>query len=479
MKPNVLLLVLDSVRARNTSLHGHVNKTTPFLERFAERATTYTQARAPSTWSLPSHVSMFTGLYPYEHQLTSRNQRLEPGHTIWEDLRDEHGYTTAVFSSNPFLTVAPVGLEDTFDYSVGMADLPFEDAVNPREFVRDHGEGAYVAFLRKAITSGKPAASLANGVYEKLDRTAPWLLPDAIRNDNSGSRFAEKFLQWQAEQSGPWAVCVNLMDAHQPYEPASEYDNWGGADLRELQDDIGSLWEFNGGQRPWWQRRALEALYDGSICQLDSTLHQIISQLERREELDDTLVIITGDHGEGFGEPSNIRSGARAVTHGNGGSHEVLLHVPLVVKVPGQSDGSTVNEVCSLTHIQSLIDSTIGEEDENSFPPDEPVVASGYGLNDRMRRNASKYCEDLTLYEGETRVYYENTQNGTVRKQVTWRSEEATIEIRDAQTCYRTSNSTEGEVERIFATLDEKKITGKASDVDAKVQQRLEDLGYA
>ncbi|PSP86460.1 arylsulfatase [Halobacteriales archaeon QS_4_66_20] len=461
------------------SLYGHHNETTPFLERFAEGATTYTQARAPSTWSLPSHVSMFTGLYPYEHQLNGRDQRLKPGHTIWEDLRDDQDYATAVFSSNPFLTAAPVGLEETFEHSVGMADLPFENAMDPREFVREQGKGAYTAFFREAITSGRPVASLANGVYEKLDRAAPRLLPDAVRNDNSGVRFADKFLEWETEQSGPWAVCVNLMDAHQPYKPAPEYDNWGEEYLHKLQDDIDSIWEFNGGQRPWWQRRALEALYDGSIRQLDAILERIVSRLQRRDVLENTLLIIAGDHGEGFGEPSNIKPGTRAVAHGNGGSHEVLLHVPLVVKIPGQSEGSVDNSVCSLTHLPGLIDSTTGNESENRFPPAEPVVASGYGLNDRMRQNASKFCNDLTPYEGETRVYYENVQNGTVRKRITWKSEEATLEVRDAQTHYRISNSSEGEVESVFATLDQKEVTGKASDVDAEVQQRLEDLGYA
>lgn len=479
MKPNVLLVVLDSVRARNTSLHGHVNETTPFLETFAEEATTFTQARAPSTWSLPSHVSMFTGLYPCQHQLTSRDQRLEPGHTIWEDLRDEYGYATGVFSSNPFLTAAPVGLEDAFQHSVGMADLPFEDAMDPREFVRKRGKGSYVTFLRKAIASGRPIASLANGVYEKLDRSAPWLLPDVVRNDDSGARFVEKFLEWEAEQSGPWAACVNLMDAHQPYQPIPEHDIWGGEYLRELQTDVDSMWEFNGGRRPWWQRRALEALYDGSIRQVDAAVKRIVSRLERENTLENTLIIITGDHGEGFGEPSNIKPNVRAIAHGNGGSHEVLLHVPLVIKTPGQTERSVVDTVCSLTHLPTLIESTMTTEHESGFPPDEPVIASGYGLNDRMRRNASKHCDDLRPYEGETRVYYENAQDGAVRKQALWQSKESTMMIRDPQTCYRTVRSTDGTVESVFDALETRTITGEASDVDAGVQKRLKDLGYA
>lgn len=478
MKPNILFVILDSVRARNTSIYNHVNNTTPFLETFAKKATTFTQARAPSTWSLPSHVSMFTGLYPCEHNITSRGQRLESGHTIWEDLSDEHGYATGVFSSNPFLTVAPVGLNEAFEHSVGTVDFPFEDAINPREFARKHGEGSYIAFLRKAISSRKPIPSLINGLYEKLNRSAPRLLPGVAQDNKSGFQFAEAFLDWEAGQSDSWAACVNLMDAHLPYQPTPEYDIYSEAYLHELQSEIDSMWEFNGGQRQWWQRQALEALYDGSIRQADAVVEQIISQLERRDELTNTLVIIAGDHGEGFGEPSNLKPSVRAVDHGNGGSHEVLLHVPLMIKMPKQCKGSVVDTTCSLTHLPIVINSVI-EESEARFPPDEPVIASGYGLNDRMRRVASKYCDDLSSYEGEIRIHYESTQSGIVRKQAKWQSEEVTVTIRNAQTCYQTANSIDETIESTFGAFEVQKVSSEASEVGADVQKRLEELGYA
>jgi arylsulfatase A-like enzyme len=476
--PNVLLVVMDSVRARNTSLHGHVNETTPFLESLATESVTYTQARAPSTWSLPSHVSMFTGLHPVEHRVTGRDVRLEPGHTVWESLRDEHGHETGVFSSNPFLTAAHVGLESAFDTSIGQAYLPFEDATDPREFVREHGQGAFGTYLRESLRSDRPLASLVNGGYEKLDRSAPWLLPNVVRGNGTGRRFADAFLEWQADRDGPWAACINLMDAHQPYEPTPEYDKWGGDRLRELQADIDSMWEFNGGKRPWWQRRALEALYDGAIRQVDAVLSDLVTTLRDRGVLEDTLVIVSGDHGEGFGEPSEVRPDARAIAHGNGGSHETLLHVPLVVRFPGGDRTETVTDVCSLTDLRDLIEATVtGETD--AFPPDGPVLASGFGLNDRMRSNASRHCDDLSPYEGDTRVLYEDVGDGLVRKHVTWRSEPAVVEVHDAQVSYRVKGRDLGPVEASFADLERVAVTADAGDVDRSVRRRLEDLGYA
>jgi arylsulfatase len=476
--PNVLLVVLDSVRARSTSLQGHVNETTPFLESLAAEGVTYTQARAPSTWSLPSHVSMFTGLHPVEHRVTGRDVRLEPGHTVWEALRDDHGHETGVFSSNPFLTAAPVGLESAFDTSVGQAYLPFEDAMDPREFVREHGQGAVGTYLRAALSSDRPLASLLNGGYEKLDRSVPWLLPDDLGGDGTGRRFAEAFLAWQADRDGPWAACLNLMDAHQPYEPVAEYDRWGGERLRAIQADVDSMWEFNGGRRPWWQRRALTGLYDGAIRQADAVLSEVVSALRERGALEDTLVVVTGDHGEGFGEPSEVRPDARAVAHGNGGSHETLLHVPLVVRYPGGDRTGTVTDVCSLTDLRELIEGAVAG-DHDAFPTGGPVLASGFGLNDRMRTNASRHCEDLSPYEGDTRVLYDDAGDGPVRKHVTWRSEAAAVEVRDAQVAFGVDRANAERVEAAFADVDRVDVTADAGDVNLSVRRRLEDLGYA
>lgn len=66
-RPNILVIILDAVRARNCSLYGYHRETTPFLEEFADRSIVFTQARAPSVASLPSHASMFTGLHTWEY----------------------------------------------------------------------------------------------------------------------------------------------------------------------------------------------------------------------------------------------------------------------------------------------------------------------------------------------------------------------------------------------------------------------------
>ena len=123
--PNVLLVVLDSVRAANCSLYGAARETTPYLSRLTDESTVYTQARAPSNWSLPSHVSLFTGLDVHVHRVTVHD-RLRAGHTVFEALAAD-GYATGLFSENGFLTGRDAGPADPFETTVGVPDDDDDD----------------------------------------------------------------------------------------------------------------------------------------------------------------------------------------------------------------------------------------------------------------------------------------------------------------------------------------------------------------
>jgi hypothetical protein len=137
-----------------------------------------------------------------------------------------------------------------------------------------------------------------------------------------------------------------------------------------------------------------------------------------------------------------------------------------------------VTDVCSLTDLRELIEGAVAGDHE-AFPTGGPVLASGFGLNDRMRTIASRYSEDLSPYEGETRVLYEDAGDGHVRKHVAWKSETAAVAVRDAQVSYRMEEPDPDRVEAAFADLDRVDVTADAGDVDRNVQRRLEDLGYA
>lgn len=486
MPPNVLLLILDSVRARNTSLHGHVRDTTPFLQRFAaETATCYEQARAPGARSITSHASIFTGLHVEEHGITSAAEKLKPGNTIFEVLRDEHGYSTGVFSENVWITDVDIGLRNGFETVEGPQNVPFPEALDPRTFVAQQGRGQYRTYLRESLRENGTLKSLANGLFIKLASDYPSLLP-ALTGSTPGSVYRDLFLSWASERTDPWAACVNLMDAHGPYKPDAAHNRWGDERLLDIEDSTPDKWGLHCADEDlWWRKEATESLYDGTIHQADAHARAIIEGLEDRGLLDDTLVVVTSDHGEGFGEPSRVRPNTRVAAH-NVSVHEVLLHVPLVVKLPGQTQPERVRELSTLTRFPDVVRRAIDDETSpDDLTCDGETVATTYGLtqDEQLRGRALRYCdeEELRPFDARARCAYEDDGDGTLHKYVTLRSEAATVVARDAQTSYKVSDDGAERVERAFDRIGDADVRtqgGGIEDVDGATYQRLEDLGY-
>lgn len=474
--PNVLLVVLDSVKAANTSLHGHHSETTPFLASFADRATHYQECKAPAPKSLTSHASLFTGLAPEEHGLTSRDLTLKPGMTVWADLRAD-GYETAVFSANPFVTEYPVGLADAFDDVFGRdRTLPYPDAVNPWDFAGNSDQ--YGAFFRAALASDAPVGSLLNGAVLKLND----IFPSLVDHSSGGvaSDYVDLFAEWHAERTGPWAACINLMDAHTPYEPQSEHDRWSGGDVHAVSADIDQyVWAFQGDQHPWYQLEMLGTLYDGAIRQADAAVEQLVSLLADRDDLDETLVVVTSDHGEGFGERSPLRP-TRIAGHGGPKVHEAVLHVPLVVKYPGQTSSRATDAVVSLTDFREAVCAVReGVRDPSAFETPGPVVASATGIrpDGPVAERASQYVDDLSPYFGRARAVYEDMDMGT-HKYMTWEENTAVRTLGGDVTL--SASQVRAAVDDAFDDLSPAGVTtDDHRAVDDAAKQRLKDLGYA
>lgn len=480
---NVLLVVLDSARASNTSIHGHHSDTTPFLSSLvADGATHYRQARAPGARSLTSHTSIFSGYHVDEHGVTSAAHKLDPAESIFFQLSRD-GYDTAVFTENNWITAVDVGLKDGFDDVFGHENALFREGMTPTEFVAREGRGQYGEYVREALTHAHPVKSLANGVANKLANDYPSVASGFLRASTPADVYADRFTDWVDRRDGPWAACINLMDPHIPYDPSEEYDEWGGSKARSLQNEFGDhKWEFNAGRRPWWQRKAVESLYDGGIRQADAAVERIVSHLDARGELDDTLVVVTSDHGEGFGEPSRIRPGVRVAEHGVA-IHEALLHVPLVVRYPGQTATEVVDAPASLTCFPDAVARVRDGEREptDAFTPDGPVVATAEGLDEPLQERASEYLDDLSAYTATARAVFDATDDGGVEKSITWRERAATVRVPNHEVSYKQSETDDGRVAEVFDTFENAGVRVDGAGVegmDDSTYQRLEDLGY-
>ena len=300
-RPNLLLIVLDTVRADHLALYGGPRVTTPHLDRFAERATVFEDCMSPAPWTLPTHASLFTGLPATVHGCNGLRQRLDPR---WDTLAEHlhaSGYQTLGLSSNPFLDAAR-GFDQGFDLWRNPISGPIS------------GRRPLVRLLRDAL-----------GAPDRAD-------------DAEATAVNRRLAHWfghEVDSDRPWFVFVNHIEAHAPYDPPSRT-------LRFTDDTVRRRWRARD-QHYLMQTQALTGrtmldendlrelrdLYDEEIAFVDAKVGALLDHLERSGELDRTVVAITSDHGEQFGE-HGLFDHVYSVD-------EPLLRVPLVVRWPGQT----------------------------------------------------------------------------------------------------------------------------------------------
>lgn len=447
---NVLLVVADSWRAQSTSALGYRRETTPFLSSFTERATAYTQARSPSNWTVPSHASLFTGLPAATHRFDLAD-RLEAGHTVFETLSSA-GYETGLFSDNPFLVGHETGLDRAFETVRGTPDS-FEDG------------------------------------YATNGDLGDW---------PNGFWYADRLLEWVDERDGPWAACLNLMDTHRPYEPLAAYDRWSDDSVRAIQEEMGFKWhwEFFAGTVSLGFAELLRVAYEGAIRQVDAILERIVTRLEADGELEDTLVVITSDHGEAFGEETALESEPPAVSH-RIGTHEAMYHVPLFVKAPGQTAGRRIDDLATIAAFPDAVRSLALEEgriDGGAFVADGGVAtATQFPITNDMRSEAERICGSAEPYAKRADIVYADRPGDRVHKLARWGDDAYEAVVRG-----RNERIDRGRVplERVTAALEDHAgdpvdVAEPRDDADATefasayenefaadLEERLEALGY-
>ena len=324
--PNVLLLILDTVRAQDLSLYGYARETSPELERLASTGVAFDRAIAPAPWTLPSHASMFTGVAPDRLAADFHAPLDAVAPTIAEVLR-AHGYATGGFVANLSYTTRASGLDRGFST------------------YRDHrvSAGLFLSstfWLRKAAQEIRPAL----GVHGALVRK-----PAAEVN--------REFLSWLPTDGKPFFAFLNYFDAHTPYKLERPFDGKFG-------DRPPRYWQF----KPWGRSYSDAELaefresYNSAIAYVDAQVGELLGEMERRGVLRNTLVILTSDHGEHLGEHGGITG------HGNS-LYLPLLHVPLVISYPSHVPaGARVERIVSLQDIPATILELLGVSGNPPLP---------------------------------------------------------------------------------------------------------------
>jgi arylsulfatase A-like enzyme len=330
--------MLDTVRALDLSLYGYSRLTSPALDRLAARAVVFERAYAPSSWTLNSHAAVFTGHRPFETGVgwTTPLDRRFP--TLAEALR-ARGYTTAGFSANPYYVTREAGLARGF--------IHFDDR-------------------RIAPKTVLLASSLAATISTPIRKALHWY---RTPEHKSAARLRGELSTWLTTQptTRPFFVFANFFDAHAPYLPPAPFDT-----------------AFTGRRVPWAARKldltfpravtvqeaAVERdAYDQVVAAQDYQIGVLFEELEARGLLQNTLIIVTADHGEEFGEWGFL-------SHGNS-LNPAALWVPLLLVLPGdRGAGTRIREPVSLLDLSATI-LTLADPTRQSELPGSSLVGEG------------------------------------------------------------------------------------------------------
>lgn len=360
--PNVLLVILDTVRAASLSLYGYQRSTSPWMERFATSGVRFDRALSTAPWTLPSHGSLFTGRWAA--QLSGDwLVPLDGTYPTLAEVLSRRGYVTGGFVGNTLYCSYETGLDRGF--------VHYEDyRLTPGEAFKTTSLGRFLStrqILRRLFDT-----------RERLGR-------------KSADEVNAAFLNWSAQQQGrPFFAFLNYFDAHSPYVPPDSLER----QFRTQPLEPSGLWQrlFPDTVRTWPDpilARDMQDRYDASIAYLDAALGRLLAELERRGVLQNTLVIIASDHGELFGE-HGLRS------HGNS-LYRPLVQVPLIVSFPGHvPSGVVVRTPVSLRDIPATV--------LDVAQPDQPGPFPGRSLARLWREPQVSSLESDTLLVAVNRV---------------------------------------------------------------------------
>lgn len=326
--PNVLILIWDTARARSLSLYGYERNTTPALERFAAGGAVFDRAMSTTSWSLPAHASIFTGRYP--HELTAgRRLRLDGTHPTLAEVLARRGYVTGGFTANLFYGSADYGIARGFiTYDSRPPIKP--TVIASTWFISQSAFAAIRKRLGEQQTMMRRSARHVNGA----------------------------FLDWASRHgSRPFFAVLNNFDAHQPYRAPAPFDTaFTPAPPRYAVEEFGYHY-------PPEMLAEFRDAYDTCLLYLDSELDLLLAALRERGTLDNTVVILTSDHGEEFGE-----YGPDLIIHGRTINY-ASLHVPLVMVYPKSVPAATRrSETVSIRDIPATVMSIVAPGEPHPFP---------------------------------------------------------------------------------------------------------------
>jgi arylsulfatase A-like enzyme len=342
--PNVVVVVLDTVRLDYTGPGGTDDGLTPALDQLASEGTIFSRAWANAPWTVPSHASMFSGLLPSSHKCTGRSFTFLSESPTFAELLCESGYRTAAFFSNPWLS--------------------------------DRLTGMLRGFEERFVESGRGTEILA-----------------AV--DQGGGRTVANVAAWLEgrDDDRPFLMFVNLLEPHLPYHPPADYRQARLSDIpRDYVVTTSMAHELNAGlvEPGDLDFDRIGRLYGGDVNTADRYLAEIVRLLKEHGLYEEAVIVVTSDHGENLGDHGYMDH--------QFGVFSTLIDVPLVVRAPGLLAPGMRDDPAMLTDVYDTVleaaGITAGPETPHSrsllnAPADagRPQIAEYTGANPELVRH--------------------------------------------------------------------------------------------
>jgi arylsulfatase A-like enzyme len=305
-QPDVVLIVLDTQRADRFGSYGYPRDTTPAMDDFAKGALLFENAMSGAIWTLPSHASLFTGLFPSEHGSSGDHRWLEDRFDTLAEELSQRGYHTAAFSNNTW--VSPIS-----NVTQG-----FDQVMRPGGILNARGNSIEMMLDRVLYPAGWVGS---------------WI--GQLTVQDAGARYTNRLIaRWiqRRDAAQPIFLFVNYVEPHTPFRPRHRYRE---DFVREDQLELSYRQPFDRGQE--FSRLGLDVysaadlelmndIYDAETRMMDAYVGQLLGLLESRLDWDNTLVIITSDHGENLGDH-------HLVGHDNC-VYQTLAHIPMIIRFP-------------------------------------------------------------------------------------------------------------------------------------------------
>jgi arylsulfatase A-like enzyme len=410
--PDVLLVVIDTLRADHLQSYGHSIPTSPNMDAFAAEGLRFTQAGSPAGWTLPSFGAFATGLYPSGHGAGLNNGEKNTQSTLdanvptLAEALQAVGYRTGAIVTNPYLKKS-FGLArgfDTYSDALGLAHMPM--------FVQP------LRMLNIPVMGGR-----------YFYRPADIMVDEAID-------------WWSATEGGSRFLMLHLMDPHDPYNPPDAH-----------VEAIGEPHEMD-----------VLNLYDQEIHFTDAELGRLLNVIDS-----DTVVFITSDHGDEFGEHEDAypKEHHPFTRHGHT-LYEELLHVPLLVRAPNISPGTVDRPVRSFDVVPTILRISGAQQ----------IQTDGHILGEVL--GDPTHMQDAPV--GAQAIRY-GTEKRSVRMgkhkliETKWGMELYDLESdpRERENIFGSQTAIH---DRLFPQLPAERDATESNSIDEETRRQLESLGY-